>query len=265
MPRSGCHRRGGRSCRCARGRGAAQALCPRQKIGGPHGVSGRYFDGARVRGFSGPLSPRETVTLPLPDGLVRHSAGGCDNSQASALDGGGHRIRFAHAGRIEPKVTLRQALIVLGSTPILEPMVTDDERAAFSRRLNEACDDAGLPAKGQGRQLAVAKLFHVTQKGARKWLEGEAVPHTKRLPQIAERLGVTVEWLLTGAAPKKAGAASDTSPGHGVFSREELEFAALARQLPPAMRRAWRASGDALAASTRGNDGTPPTAPAKRR
>lgn len=41
-------------------------------------------------------------------------------------------------------------------------------------------------------------MFGVSQKGARKWLEAEAIPDTKRIPQIADRLGVTAEWLLTG-------------------------------------------------------------------
>lgn len=77
-------------------------------------------------------------------------------------------------------------------------------RAAFSRRLNEALDRAGVPPKGQGRQLAVAKLFGVSQKGARKWLEGEAVPATARLPGMARALGVTTEWLLSGAGQAPA-------------------------------------------------------------
>jgi transcriptional regulator with XRE-family HTH domain len=78
-------------------------------------------------------------------------------------------------------------------------VVTDpDYRRRFSARLNAALDDIGVPQKGKGRQLAVAKLFGVSQKGARKWLEGEAVPGRARLAAICERANVSPDWLLTG-------------------------------------------------------------------
>lgn len=83
----------------------------------------------------------------------------------------------------------------------LSPMVTYDEKQAFSNRLNLILDKAGVPPKGKGRQGIVAKAFHVTQKGARKWLEGEAIPQTKRMGQFIElykSTGVTGEWLLHG-------------------------------------------------------------------
>lgn len=41
-------------------------------------------------------------------------------------------------------------------------------------------------------------MFGVSQNGARKWLEAESIPSTKRIPQIADRLGISAEWLLTG-------------------------------------------------------------------
>lgn len=68
----------------------------------------------------------------------------------------------------------------------------------FSERLNHALDINGIPTKGRGRQLVVAKMFNVSQKGASKWLEGQAFPEQERLIAIAERLKVNVEWLLTG-------------------------------------------------------------------
>lgn len=100
-----------------------------------------------------------------------------------------------------------QALIVPLDSRTIEPVVTrgDGERLAFAKRFNFACDGIGIPAKGLGRQTAVAELFGVSQKGARKWLEGEAIPNTKRLPAMARTLGVTGEWLLTGDDPPLAG------------------------------------------------------------
>lgn len=77
-----------------------------------------------------------------------------------------------------------------------------DPKRAFSNRLNEALDDAGFPPKGEGRQNAVAKAFRVSQVAARKWLEGESIPNTKRLAEMAERVGTTVEWLLSGHGRK---------------------------------------------------------------
>lgn len=70
--------------------------------------------------------------------------------------------------------------------------------ARFNRALDELPRDLRPPPKGAGRQQFVAKMFRVSQKGARKWLEGEALPRLSRIPQIAKKCGVNGEWLLTG-------------------------------------------------------------------
>lgn len=83
-------------------------------------------------------------------------------------------------------------------------MVMDSEkahRAAFAKRLNELLDEIGVPAKHRGRQVAVAKMFGVSQKGARKWLEGEALPEDHRIPGMAEQLNTTEEHLRWGKGP----------------------------------------------------------------
>lgn len=72
----------------------------------------------------------------------------------------------------------------------------------FSARLNSALDIARVPDKNQGRQLAVAKMFGVSQKGARKWLEGEGLPEAWRWDAIATRLNVRAEWLFFGRGAK---------------------------------------------------------------
>lgn len=81
-------------------------------------------------------------------------------------------------------------------------MNESDEVRAFAVRLNELCDDMGVPPKGQARQTLVGKLFGVTQKGARRWLEGEGLPETKKCIQIATWGSVNFEWLMTGRGPK---------------------------------------------------------------
>lgn len=102
-------------------------------------------------------------------------------------------------------------------------MNTHDERLAFAARLNEALDDYGTPPKGQGRQGTVGKLFGVSQKGARKWLEGEAMPDTKRLPDMARMLRVRWEWLMAGAGPKhELPAIAHPPPGSAIAVWDEV-------------------------------------------
>lgn len=87
------------------------------------------------------------------------------------------------------------------------PMVTnktDEEKQAFSNRMNEALDDMGIAKKGQNRQSIVGEMFGVSQKGARKWLEGESMPSIPNAAIIARKLGVSFEWLMTGRGAKTA-------------------------------------------------------------
>lgn len=103
---------------------------------------------------------------------------------------------------LEPIVILTQALKVppYGSTFGYMRQVT--EKAEFSARLNAILDDLGVPPKFEGRQVEVARLFGVTQKGARKWLEGESIPAYEVCVEVARRAGVHYEWLMTGRGPK---------------------------------------------------------------
>jgi hypothetical protein len=84
-------------------------------------------------------------------------------------------------------------------------MADDSDLADFALRLNEICDEMGVPPKGKARQLVIAKQFGVSQQGARKWLEGNgycAIPMGKR---IAAWAGVCFDWLMTGTLPKRPG------------------------------------------------------------
>ncbi len=78
-----------------------------------------------------------------------------------------------------------------------------DEKQRFSDRLNQALDEAGVPPKGKGRQQIAGRMFGVSQRGARKWLEAEAIPDTHKLPAIAAKLGIRAEWLLSGTGPMR--------------------------------------------------------------
>ena len=79
-------------------------------------------------------------------------------------------------------------------------MKDQTELADFSRRMHQICNDKKLPL--HGRQTELARLFGVSQKGARKWLEAEAFPRWEHVIKITEWAGVTVEWLMSGRGPK---------------------------------------------------------------
>jgi len=72
----------------------------------------------------------------------------------------------------------------------------DKVKEGFAKRINEAMDLKGYPMRGRARILS--KQFEVSDKGAGKWLKGESIPETSKLPLLASFLGVTTEWLLNG-------------------------------------------------------------------
>ncbi|WP_213306054.1 helix-turn-helix domain-containing protein [Paraburkholderia sacchari] len=90
-------------------------------------------------------------------------------------------------------------------------MVTD-EKIAFSERLNKVLDDVGFAPKGRGRQVQLGERMGVSQKGARKWLEGEAIPETVRLIEIAKKFGASFEWLATGRGDPYGGSEHPLPP-----------------------------------------------------
>jgi len=79
----------------------------------------------------------------------------------------------------------------------------DYKHNEFAKRLNDALDEIGVPPKGSNRQKIVGDLFGVTQKGARKWLEGESIPRMGTLRRICEKVDRNVNYLLTGEGPAK--------------------------------------------------------------
>lgn len=78
---------------------------------------------------------------------------------------------------------------------------TDLAKQAFAERLNLAMELAGYPVRGRARVLS--KKFDVSDKGAGKWIKGEAIPETAKIPLIAAFLNVNSEWLLSGVGTMK--------------------------------------------------------------
>ncbi|WP_228269867.1 hypothetical protein [Acinetobacter calcoaceticus] len=71
---------------------------------------------------------------------------------------------------------------------------TDKVKLDFAKRLHKAMDIAGYPIRGRARILS--QEFKISDKGAGKWLNGEAIPETSKIPVLANLLNVTTEWLL---------------------------------------------------------------------
>lgn len=66
-------------------------------------------------------------------------------------------------------------------------------------------------------QKEFAKLVGVSDDTASDWRRRRSGSYSKRLPQIAEVLGTTVEYLLNGTKEK-----SETQPGSGLSEGEQL-------------------------------------------
>lgn len=80
---------------------------------------------------------------------------------------------------------------------------TDKVKEDFAKRINEAMELKGFPVRGRARVLS--KEFEVSDKGAGKWLKGEAIPETSKLPLLASFLGVSTEWLMNGSTSTNSG------------------------------------------------------------
>jgi hypothetical protein len=101
-----------------------------------------------------------------------------------------------------------------------------DRKAAFSDRLNEALDAIGYPEKGKGRQVSLGKDMDTSQKGARKWLEGEAIPSMDHVIGLAMLTHVHTEWLLSGRGPRNL-------ESHPISSNPQIqEWAKCMEKLP---------------------------------
>lgn len=71
-------------------------------------------------------------------------------------------------------------------------------------RIFELLDAMGM------EQKKFASLVGVSPQKVSEWKSGKAKSYTKRIPQIAEALGTTTEYLLTGNGPKQKRAVSDS-------------------------------------------------------
>jgi transcriptional regulator with XRE-family HTH domain len=84
------------------------------------------------------------------------------------------------------------------------------EDHTFSSRLREAM--------GNMTQNELAAAIGASQGAISRWLAGAVIPHKSSLQKAAHVLGVTPQWLLSGAEPKYLDTTSsiqETPPGYG--------------------------------------------------
>jgi|GEM_PF-4152852 len=72
----------------------------------------------------------------------------------------------------------------------------DSVKQEFAQRLHKAMDAVGYPVRGRARILS--REFNISDKGAGKWLNGDAIPETSKIPLLSKFLKVNSEWLLSG-------------------------------------------------------------------
>ncbi|WP_338474978.1 S24 family peptidase [Pseudomonas khavaziana] len=95
-------------------------------------------------------------------------------------------------------------------------MVDKNElRAAFSARLHEALDDAGVRTRGRGvdihkhlKSAGVAK----SPQAVSKWLNGDAIAEADSMSALSSWLKVRREWLEYGVLPKSQSGDTNVRP-----------------------------------------------------
>ena len=114
----------------------------------------------------------------------------------------------------------------------------------FSTRFRKALANMGYSPSQQAR---LGRLFGVSGQAVRKWAEGEALPHSSRMPYIASVLGVRRAWLQDGEEPMMPEVArvSEGRGKHGeelAISRDEATMLYNFRVLTPRQQDAVRST-----------------------
>lgn len=95
---------------------------------------------------------------------------------------------------------------------------------------------AAMRARGmKATQATAARIVGVSQPSVSDWAKG-SIPRMSHAVRLANRLGVCVEWLLTGRGPKVPGGLDARSPA-SMLSAQALAAAVQYDKLPPAAQR----------------------------
>lgn len=91
----------------------------------------------------------------------------------------------------------------------------EDERdpllAAFAVRLSELVEEKGLE-RNQALYRAIGKRFGLGAKGVEKWFLGRSWPRNPTLIALADWLGVSIDYLMSGRGPRAAAAIYSSKP-----------------------------------------------------
>lgn len=78
-----------------------------------------------------------------------------------------------------------------------------DRAQAFADRLNKALTAVGAPIRGRATYIQERLPYNVSVVAIRKWLNGDNIPNTKKLRDIAMIAETTIEHLIgENSAPK---------------------------------------------------------------
>jgi len=135
---------------------------------------------------------------------------------------------------------------------------TDKVKEDFSKRLHTAMDAVGYPVRGRARVLS--KQFSISDKGAGKWLNADAIPETSKIPLIASFLKVNSEWLISGVGEMSSQKLTHHSENVLHDSNISEPFPVAGRLIPViswVQAGTWT-SADSIPVGTQFNDWLPP-------
>ncbi len=108
-------------------------------------------------------------------------------------------------------------------------MVENDKnkiRLEFAERFCKALKELGYSTNQQKEHQ---RLFSVSGQAVRKWISGQSLPTSARMPQVADVLGVRRAWLQDGEKPMRPilGKVSEKNSSYVVkegLSTEEMKL-----------------------------------------
>lgn len=133
--------------------------------------------------------------------------------------------------------------------PLIHHFCMDKDRPfqAIGERFNEALEDAGYTKERHSNLTqTLVKDFGVSYATISDWRKGKKCPTMKNAIDIAMKLEICVEWLLTGRGQKRPG---DESPHDNGDNGDKIVFDM--RGIPSQQKRHFAATLHAFAQSIR--------------
>lgn len=132
---------------------------------------------------------------------------GCVTPSSSAKadwDSSASSSHFLRGCMLEPSIGDSYAASI-GQSYVPSGHASGMEEQTFWDRVLEALRDRGVTS---GQQTYVANLIKIKQPSVAEWVTG-SIPSMKNAKKLAIKLGINVEWLLTGRGEKRPGRPSD--------------------------------------------------------